>query len=131
MLEKDIANIIEKEIKEDVTKVFHEENLKIYKLRVSPRAESQRRYQRGGYGDKKNITMTSFKEKSNGHRLIFRNITKARGGQLGANLAPLIEGGYGHIPSRPSTSLTIKRLQTEKIVEKALDKGLRRLGWIK
>lgn len=135
-LEKDMQSIANDEVAKAVTDTFHQENLKIYNLPVTERAMAERRRQRDGYGDKRNILTQVSPRKGNSFIVTSRNITKARGKNRGQYLAPYIEEGYsngvgGTIPPRPSIKLTIKRLEKEDILYRAVTEGLAKRKWIK
>lgn len=126
---------IANECGKEVGKVLHEESVKIYKEYIpsDPKVAKQRRYKNGGFGDKRNIKISEPIKKGTKCSISVRNITQARGEDKPKDLDYFIEygiySGNSQAPARPVYSRTIRRINKEKILQRAINKALEDKRW--
>ena len=117
-----------------VGEVLHDESKKIYKEYIpsSPKVLDARRYDKGGFADKRNIKISAPTVKGLKCSLNVQNITEARGKDKGKNLGYFIEYGVynsSNAPARPAYARTLRRINKEKILQKAINKALEDKKW--
>lgn len=126
-----IANVCGKEI----GKVLHEESVKIYKEYIpsDPRVAKERRYKNGGFADKRNIKIYEPVKKGLSCSVSVRNVTEARGKDKPKDLDYYIEYGIyqgsSKAPARPVYARTLRRINKEKILQRAINKALEDKKW--
>lgn len=123
-IKTDVKEIVETEVDYEVKEIYEEEVIRMYDEYASSMYE--RRYDEGGFADEKFWISDT---KARGSNISYKMTNEAEAVNSRLGLDKIIEEGIYDFPknpgARPVYERTSERLEQERVVEKALARGLK------
>lgn len=127
-IENDLEDVMDSEVTNDVKDVYDEEVIFMYD-EFEPEVY-ERRYERNGFGDKRNWETVVYKE---GKDMVFELTNETHAENDTIRLDEIIEEGIydwkRQPPARPVYERATLKIREEKTVENALTRGFKKRGY--